>query len=88
MKVQIEGKLYLESDGTQYILREYTGRTQFKDGKEYEHFITKGYFSSIEGALKKLVKMKIMDSTAADLKSLLQEIKEIYDDLKLKLGGF
>lgn len=82
MKVQIEDKLYLESDGMQFILKEYTGRTAIKDGKTSEVTNTKGYFQTVEGALTFLVKMKLMESTATDLQTLISSVKEVRDYLK------
>ncbi|MGN0022218.1 MAG: hypothetical protein ACI35Z_15555 [Sphingobacterium hotanense] len=74
MKVCIENNLYIESDGMQYILKEYTGKTA-ENGTPL--FKTHGYFSSIEAALNKFLKMKIMDSTAQTLGELLREVKDI-----------
>lgn len=79
MKVHIEGQLYLESDGTQFILKQYTGNT-YKDkktGKETEAYNTHGYFPSVQSACHKLLKMKLMESTATDLKSLLESVDGI-----------
>ena len=79
MKVQIEGNLYLESDSMQFILKEYTGifYTNKETGKETESTKTYGYFPSVQSACKHLIKMKLMESTATDLKELLGEVEGI-----------
>lgn len=86
MKVQIENNLYLESDGMQFILKEYTGKTREVKGEEIEQSKTHGYFSSISSALKHVVKMKIMDSTAQTLGELLQEVKGIREYIESKVN--
>jgi len=82
MKVQIEGQLYLESDERQFVLKQYNGKT---DDKGKELFQSKGYFSSIEGAIKHLVKMKLMDSTSSTLSELLREIENIKAYIESKI---
>lgn len=84
MKVHIEKNIYLESDDRQFIIKEYTGKTD-KNGTEL--FITHGYFSSIKSALKHLVKMKIKESTATTLKELIDDINKIhlYIESKIKM---
>lgn len=83
MKVQIEGNLYLESDERQFVLKQYNGKI---DDKGKELFQAKGYFSSIEGALKHIVKMKLMDSTVATLSELLREVNEIKSYIESKVN--
>ena len=85
MKVHIENSIYLESDGTQFILKEYTGKTTEVKGKEIEQYKTHGYFSSISGALNKVTKMKVMDSTAQTLGELLQEVEGIREYIESKV---
>lgn len=79
MKVHIEGNLYLESDGMQFIIKEYTGKTYKNNetGKETEAYNTIGYYATVQQACKKLIKMKIMESTATDLKALLESVDGI-----------
>lgn len=79
MKAQIEGNLYLESDSMQFIIKDYTGAVNVdkKTGKETETYNTLGYFSSIESACKFLIKMKLMQSSAANLQELLQDFNRI-----------
>ena len=82
MKVQIENQLYLESDGMQFIIKEYSGK-QDKAGNDL--YKTHGYFSSVEGATKHLVKMKIMDSAAKTLGELLNEVQNIREYIESKI---
>ena len=83
MKVQIEGQLYLESDGMQFIIKEYSGK-QDKAGNDL--YKTHGYYSSVEGAIKGLVKKKIMESTAATLLELLGEVEGIKAYIESKVN--
>ncbi|WP_044648328.1 hypothetical protein [Paenibacillus terrae] len=87
MKIQIEGSLYLESDGMQFILKQYTGKTTLVKltGKEAEQYKTHGYFSTVEGALKKVVKMKVMESTATTIGELLKELEGIRQYIESKV---
>lgn len=79
MKVQIENNLYLESDGMQFIIKEYTGKVyeDKKSGKQTESYNTIGYYSNVQSACRDLVKRKVMESTATDLKSLLESVEGI-----------
>lgn len=63
----------------QFILKEYTGNVykNKETGKETESTNTHGYFTSVQSAVKKLVKMKVMESTATDLKGLLEDVEDI-----------
>lgn len=74
MKVHIEGDLYLESDDIQFIIKEYTGKT---DATGRELYKTHGYFPSVQSAVKHLVKMKVMRSTAQTLSELHQDVLRI-----------
>jgi len=86
MKVHIENNLYIESDERQFILKEYTGKQSFdKDGKATDLYKTHGYFPDVAGALNKVVKMKIMDSTAQTLSELLAEVKGIREYIESKV---
>ncbi|MEB4784830.1 hypothetical protein P5G60_24150 [Paenibacillus jamilae] len=87
MKVQIEGSLYLESDGMQFILKEYTGKQSVnkKTGDSTDLYKTYGYFPTVKSALEKVVKMKIMDSTATTLGELLTEFKGIRKYIESKV---
>lgn len=74
MKVQIEDNLYIESDERQFVIKEYTGKT---DKKGTPLFKTHGYYTKVEFALKKLLQMKVKESTATNLAELIQDIKRI-----------
>ncbi|ANY71679.1 hypothetical protein BBD41_03265 [Paenibacillus ihbetae] len=86
MKVCIENNLYLESDGQQFIIKEYTGKQSVSEGgKTTDIYKTIGYFPTIRSALNKLVKMKVMDSTAQTLGQLLQEVEGIRQYIESKV---
>lgn len=74
MKVQIERNLFLESDGMQYILKEYTGTTD-KNGKEL--YNAKGYYGDVQSAMRGLLKFKIMESTATTLNGLVEDMRRL-----------
>lgn len=82
MKVCIENNLYIESDGMQFIVKEYTGK---QDKNENDLYKTHGYYPTVEGALKKVVKMKVMDSTAQTLGELLAEVESIRGYIESKV---
>ncbi|MFM1655565.1 hypothetical protein ACI7RC_26230 [Brevibacillus sp. B_LB10_24] len=82
MKVQIEENLFLESDGLQFIVKEYTGK---QDNLGRELYKVHGYFSSVRSVLKHLLKMKIMQSTAQTLSELCQDILRIEQYIESKL---
>ena len=78
MKVHVEGNIFIESDERQYILKEYTGKTTTdKHGKTHELYRVHGYFGKLEQVMKKLVKMKILNSKAETIGELLEEVKKI-----------
>lgn len=84
MKVNIEGNFYLESDSMNFIVKEYTGKVSVdeKSGKETELYNTHGYYPTVHSALKAFMVMKIKESTAADLKGLIADIRRIEEWLK------
>lgn len=79
MKVHIENNLYIESDGMQFIVKDYTGK-QDKHGNDL--YNTKGYFSTLEQTIQFLIKQKVMQSTATDLKSLLEDVRRLRVDVE------
>lgn len=74
MKIQIEDKLYIESDDRQFIVKQYSGKF---DKEENETFKVLGYFGKLSQAAEHLVKLEIFKSTATSLKELLIDIKRI-----------
>jgi hypothetical protein len=83
MKVHIEGNLYLESDGLQFIIKEYTGK---RDNLGRDLYKVHGYFSDLKSVFKHLVKMKVMQSTAQTLSELLQEVEHIERYIESRLS--
>lgn len=87
MKVNIEGNLYLESDGMQFILKDYTGKIYTdKRGNVTEAHNTLGYFPSVQSAMRHLVKMKLMESTATTLNELLQDVQRIEEYIESRVS--
>lgn len=58
----------------QFIIKEYNGK---KDATGRELYKTHGYFPSVQSAVKHLVKMKVMQSTAQTLSELHQDALRI-----------
>lgn len=84
MKVQIEDKLFIESDENQFMLRKYTGTINVdkKTGKETEAFISLGYYTTLQGVIKKVIQMKLARSEATTLKEVLQEVRRVEREIK------
>jgi hypothetical protein len=78
MKIHIQDNLYIESDSMQFIIKEYTGKqTESEGGKVTENYKTHGYYPDVKSCLNKILKMKVMGSTATTLSELLEEVKGI-----------
>lgn len=89
MKVHVDGSLYIESDEYQFILREYTGAISkpTKEGEEGRPvYRTLGYYTSVEGALNKVLTMKIKQSTASNLRELIYDVGEIRKEIRSKIN--
>lgn len=84
MKVQVEDSLFIESDGLQFILKKYSGTT---DKKGTELYKALGYFSNLEAAFQKIVKIKLMESTATTIKELLEDVRRIEREVRELLVG-
>ncbi|SFE42500.1 hypothetical protein SAMN04487969_102456 [Paenibacillus algorifonticola] len=82
---EVKGKLFLESDSMQFIIREYNGKVSEK-GVEISKNI--GYFTDIKSALNRLIRIKIMQSEATTLTGLHEDIARIEADIESKLTEF
>lgn len=74
MKVQIENNLYLESDGRQFIIKEYTGKHDRNGNKIFK---VHGHFSNLSYAFKKFFRMKLEESTLLTLGELVEHVQNI-----------
>lgn len=75
---EVKGKLFLESDERQFILKEYTGNfTTDAKGVQREQFNSRGYYPNIQSALRHFLKMKIKESTATTLQELATDFESI-----------
>ncbi|WP_078440182.1 MULTISPECIES: hypothetical protein [Bacillaceae] len=84
MKVQIEGNLYLESDETQYYLKEYSGKFDKKSGAPLYKIL--GYYSKPEQAFQKILNILIASSDAETLEQLVKDIKQTREYIKTTLS--
>ncbi|MBN8200503.1 hypothetical protein [Bacillus sp. NTK034] len=74
MKIQIEDKLFVESDERQFIVKQYNGKF---DDKGVEGYKPLGYFSKLQQAVKFLVKHELMKSNAETIGELLSDLERI-----------
>ena len=74
MKIQIEDKLFIESDERQFVIKKYSGNF---DKNDNETFKVLGYFSSLKQATKHLIKMYCMESTVTSFQELFGELERI-----------
>jgi hypothetical protein len=80
MKIQVEDKLFIESDGMQFILKKYNGQFDKKTGNEL--FKSLGYFATLQQAVKFLVRKKVMESEATTVQELLHELERIEKEIE------
>lgn len=75
MKIQVEEKLFIESDDLQFIIKKYSGN--FDKKTEKETYKTLGYFSTLKQAVKHLIKLQCMESTVTTFQQLFDELDRI-----------
>lgn len=84
MKIQVEEKLFIESDDMQFIIKEYSGK--FDKKTEKETFKALGYFSTLQQAVKFLIKRDCMESTVTSFQQLFDELERIEDKYDKLIG--
>lgn len=83
MKIKVDENTYVESDGMQFIVKRYSGKTYTnKDGKEHENYRVLGYYGTIEQLMNGLINKKTLESKATTFKELLQEMHNIKSEIK------
>lgn len=85
MKTKIEENLYLESNGLGFTITKYGKPYTNAKNELIEPSTAEGHFSSVQSATRHLVKMKLMESTATDLKELLQSVEGIKEYINDKV---
>lgn len=78
MKIKVEENLFIESDGMQFLLKQYSGKVD-KDNRET--YKTLGYFGTVNALLKSLLQKKILNSNVTTIKELLERVKQIEKEL-------
>ncbi|QGQ97009.1 hypothetical protein EHS13_20030 [Paenibacillus psychroresistens] len=68
------GELVIESDGMQFSIRKYKKSEKAESGFNQE---IHGHYLSLAGAVKGVVRMKIMESTTTTLRELIEDLKRI-----------
>lgn len=82
MKIQVEDKLFIESDDMQFMIKKYSGKIDEKTQKETYKVL--GYYSSLKQAVKHLIKLECMESTVTTFQQMFDELERIetkFDDL-------
>jgi hypothetical protein len=76
---EVKGKIYIESDERQFVIKEYNGATTTdKHGKVTEVSKTHGYYANINQCVKHIaLRMKVKESTATTLLELAEDVKRI-----------
>lgn len=88
MKVQIEGNFYIESDDREFTLKEYTGAISKPAKGETEGkpvYKTHGYFSDVQSALQKFLKLKINSSQATNIRELIADVEDIREFIRSRI---
>lgn len=81
---EIKGRLYMEPDHYEYVLKEYTGRFSQpveQGAKLREVYKLHGYFPTVEAAALKVLTMRVNKSTAENLSQLIQDVERIRQEL-------
>lgn len=74
MKIQVEDKLFIESDDMQFMIKKYSGKLD-KNGNEISK--TLGYFSTLKQTVNHLIKMHCLASTAETFEQLFEDLDRI-----------
>lgn len=81
------GKLFLESDGAQFIVVAYKvtkPKNELESAGEAKTNL--GYFPSVASALRFIVKKKVMESNAQTLYELLEDLKRLEEWIHTKVA--
>lgn len=76
MRVHVQGNIYLEADEFQFCLKQYTGAVDKRSGREKAKTI--GYYTSLSGVIKKLIRLNMAHSEATTLLEMKQELERIH----------
>jgi hypothetical protein len=76
---EVKGKLYIESDERQFVVKEYNGSTTTdKKGKVSEVYKNHGHFTNIDQCVEHIaLRIKTKESTATTLLELAEDVKSI-----------
>lgn len=69
----------IKFDGSTYILEEPTGTTDRDSGNEIMK--NHGYFSKLESAIEKVIKLKLTTKAVVTLKEFLDQYRELRDEI-------
>ena len=72
INIKLDEKMSIVSDSNQYILRQYKGMVNDKEGNEKESFEAIGYFPTMRGALNDYIENSIRESNCTTIKELIE----------------
>lgn len=85
MRIHVEGDIFITGDSMGYSLAKRSISNSGKT-KGQEIFIGFSHHPSVQSCAKKLLKMKITDSTAKNLKELIADVGKIEAELMSKIS--
>lgn len=82
LKIEVEENVFVESDGTQFLVKKYSGNSyKNKKGEEVEGYSVLGYYGTIEQVMNGLINSKIHESKATTFKELIEDMQQIRNDI-------
>ncbi|MFK3936519.1 hypothetical protein ACI2JA_03255 [Alkalihalobacillus sp. NPDC078783] len=85
IKLHIEKKLYIEKEGMNYTIRNYTGKFDDKDKELYKQI--GGYYGKLNEALKALFRHKLDESKPTSIPEVIESIDRIESWLEKVVSG-
>ena len=81
MQIHIEDNLYIRSYSHGYeVIKKLTTKTGDNIGDEY--IDSHGFYPTVEGCARKVMRMKIKEATSTNLKDLISEVQRIETEVK------
>jgi hypothetical protein len=76
---------FISMDDYCYTLKQKITPTYSDSGKEYIHDV--GHFTNVDGAIKKIIKLKVNTQSYESLKQYLEEYKNIQQSINKQFGN-
>ena len=81
MRIHVEGDWFISGDSMDYSLEKRSIGKEDTANEGKEMFSNKGYYPSVASCMKALLREKIGESKAIDLKGLIADVARIETDL-------